>query len=100
MSKNISEENSRAGTASDAAVVQSGGVLSMHGFGGTIIRFFIIGGVLLFWGIASGRWVETFFISSPSRILSSFVTGFNFRGFIQHNLVTFQEIPTGFPVCA
>ena len=44
MSKDISEESSRAGTASDAAVVQSEGVLSMRGFGVTIIRFVIIGG--------------------------------------------------------
>jgi hypothetical protein len=69
MSKDISEENSRAGTASDAAVVQSGGVLSVHGFGVTIIRFVIIGGFLLLWEIASGRWIEPFLISSPSRIV-------------------------------
>jgi NitT/TauT family transport system permease protein len=100
MSKDISEENSRAGTASDAAVVQSGGVLSMHGFGVTIIRFVIIGGFLLLWEIASGRWIEPFLISSPSRILSSLVTGFTSGDLIQHTWVTFQEIAIGFPVGA
>jgi len=100
MSKDISEENSRAGTASNAAVVQSGGVLSMHGFGVTIIRFVIIGGFLLLWEIASGRWIEPFLISSPSRILSSLVTGFTSGDLIQHTWVTFQEIAIGFPVGA
>ena len=76
MSKDISEENSRAATASDAAWRKAGGVLSMRGFGVTVVRFAIIGGFLLLWEIASGRWIEPFLISSPSRILSSLITGF------------------------
>ena len=72
----------------------------MHGFGVTIIRFVIIGGFLLLWEIASGRWIEPFLISSPSRILSSLVTGFTSGDLIQHTWVTFQEIAIGFPVGA
>src|SRR4029434_4955525 len=100
MSKGISEENSRVSTASDAAVVQSGGLISMTVCGVTISRFVIIGGFLLLWEIASGRWIEPFLISSPSRILSSLVTGFISGDLIQHTWVTFQEIAIGFPVGA
>jgi NitT/TauT family transport system permease protein len=100
MSKDMSEETSRAGTASDARVVQSGGGLSIRGFGVTIIRVVIIGGFLLLWEIASGRWIEPFLISSPSRILSSLFTGFTSGDLIQHTWVTFQEIAIGFPAGA
>src|SRR5262245_12541581 len=87
MSKDMSEKTSRAGTASDARVVQSGGGLSIRGFGVTIIRVVIIGGFLLLWEIASGRWIEPFLISSPSRILSSLFTGFTSGDLIQHTWV-------------
>src|SRR5215831_12402678 len=100
MSKDMSEETSRAGTASDAPVVQSGGGLSIRGFGVTIIRVVIIGGFLLLWEIASGRWIEPFLISSPSRILSSLFSGFTSGDLIQHTWVTFQEIAIGFPAGA
>jgi NitT/TauT family transport system permease protein len=100
MSKNINQENSRVATASDAAVAQPGGVLSMRGLGVTIVRFAIIGGFLLLWEIASGRWIEPFLISSPSRILSSLIAGFRDGDLIQHTWVTFQEIAIGFPVGA
>src|SRR5262249_9509605 len=100
MSKDMSEETSRAGTASDARVVQSGGGLSIRGFGVTIIRVVIIGGFLLLWEIASGRWIEPFLISSPSRILSSLFSGFTSGDLIQHTWVTFQEIAIGFPAAA
>ncbi|HTN72775.1 MAG TPA: ABC transporter permease [Methylomirabilota bacterium] len=100
MSKNISQENSRAPTPSDAAVAQPGGILSRHGFGVTVCRFAIIGGFLLLWEIASGRWIEPFLISSPSRILSSLITGFREGDLIQHTWVTFQEIAIGFPIGA
>jgi NitT/TauT family transport system permease protein len=100
MSKNINQENSRPATASDAAVAQPGGVLSMRGLGVTVVRFAIIGGFLLLWEIASGRWIEPFLVSSPSRILSSLIAGFRDGDLIQHTWVTFQEIAIGFPVGA
>src|SRR5512132_4055301 len=100
MSKDISEESTRTARSSDAAVAQPGGVLSMRGLGVTIVRFAIIGGFLLLWEIASGRWIEPFLISSPSRILSSLIAGFRDGDLIQHTWVTFQEIAIGFPVGA
>ena len=100
MPNDISQEKSRAATASDTAVTQTGGLLSMRGFGVTVVRFAIIGGFLLLWEIASGRWLEPFLISSPSRILSSLITGFREGDLIQHTWVTFQEIAIGFPIGA
>src|SRR5262245_8413465 len=100
MSKDMSEETSRAGTASDAPVVQSGGGLSIRGFGVTIIRAVIIGGFLLLWEIASGRWIEPFLISSPSRIFASMMSSFHSGDLLQHTWVTFQEIAIGFPMGA
>lgn len=101
MSKHISEETSQPATPSAAdAVVQSRDVLSMHGLGVTIIRFVIIGGFLLLWEVASGRWIEPFLISSPSRIFSSLIAGFYSGDLLLHTWVTFQEIAIGFPLGA
>jgi NitT/TauT family transport system permease protein len=100
MSKDISQENSRAGSAPHGAGVQTGGALPIGGFGITLARFAIIGGFLLLWEIASGRWIEPFLISSPSRILSSLITGFREGDLFQHTWVTFQEIAIGFPIGA
>jgi NitT/TauT family transport system permease protein len=100
MSKDISQEKSRAGTAAEATVTQTGGILFMGGFGVTLIRFAIIGGFFLLWEIASGRWIEPFLISSPSRIFSSLITGFREGDLIQHSWVTLQEIAIGFPIGA
>lgn len=100
MSKDISQAKSRAGTAAEATVTQTGGVLSMGGFGVTLIRFAIIGGFFVLWEIASGRWIEPFLISSPSRIFSSLITGFREGDLIQHSWVTLQEIAIGFPIGA
>jgi NitT/TauT family transport system permease protein len=101
MSKHISEETSQPATPSAAdAVVQSRDVLSMHGLGVTIIRFVIIGGFLLLWEVASGRWIEPFLISSPSRIFSSLIAGFREGDLLLHTWVTFQEIAIGFPLGA
>ena len=99
MSKGVSQD-SRVTTAGDAPAVQARGRLSMHSFRVTIIRVAIIGGFLLLWEIASGRWIETFLISSPSRIFSSLITGFTAGDLIQHTWVTFQEIAIGFPLGA
>jgi NitT/TauT family transport system permease protein len=100
MSKDISQENSRAGSSSSGTVVQTGTGLPTGGFGITLARFVIIGGFLLLWEIASGRWIEPFLISSPTRILSSLVTGFREGDLFQHTWVTFQEIAIGFPMGA
>ena len=100
MSKDISRENSRAGSSSSGTVVQTGAGLPTGGFGITLARFVIIGGFLLLWEIASGRWIEPFLISSPTRILSSLVTGFREGDLFQHTWVTFQEIAIGFPMGA
>ena len=100
MPNDISQEKSRGATASDTAVTQTRGLLSMRGFGVTVVRFALIGGFLLLWEIASGRWIEPFLISSPSRILSSLITGFREGDLIQHTWVTFQEIAIGFPIGA
>src|ERR1043166_2156236 len=99
MSKGVSQD-SQVTTAGDAPAVQARGRLSMHSFRVTIIRVAIIGGFLLLWEIASGRWIETFLISSPSRIFSSLITGFTAGDLIQHTWVTFQEIAIGFPLGA
>jgi NitT/TauT family transport system permease protein len=100
MSKNMRQEDSRAGTTSETNVTQARATFSMHGFRVTLVRMAIISGFLLLWQIASGRWIEPFLISSPSRILASLVTGFRDGDLLQHTWVTFQEIAIGFPVGA
>jgi NitT/TauT family transport system permease protein len=100
MSKDLSQENSRAGPPSSGTVVQTGAALPMGGFTITLVRFAIIAGFLLLWEIASGRWIEPFLISSPTRILSSLITGFREGDLFQHTWVTFQEIAIGFPIGA
>jgi NitT/TauT family transport system permease protein len=66
----------------------------------TLIRSAIIIGFLLTWEVASGRWIEPFLISSPSRILTSLVTGFYSGDLLQHTWVTFMEIAIGYPIGA
>jgi NitT/TauT family transport system permease protein len=99
MSKGTSED-SRVGAASEAKVAATGVAFSMRGFGVTVVRVAIIGGFLLLWEIASGRWIEPFLISSPSRIIASLITGFSSGDLIQHTWVTFEEIAIGFPLGA
>ena len=72
----------------------------MRGFCVTLVRIAIIGGFLLLWQIASGRWIEPFLISSPSRIFWSLIAGFRDGDLLQHTWVTFEEIAIGFPVGA
>ena len=71
-----------------------------RGLGVTIVRVAIIGGFFLLWEIASGRWVEPFLISSPSRIFSSLIAGFRDGDLLQHTWVTFEEIAIGYPLGA
>jgi NitT/TauT family transport system permease protein len=73
---------------------------SGRGLGVTLLRAGIIGGFLLLWEIAAGRWIEVFLISSPSRIFSSFISHFQTGDLLQHSWVTFQEIAIGFPLGA
>jgi NitT/TauT family transport system permease protein len=73
---------------------------SARGLGVTLVRTAIIAGFLVLWEIASGRWVEVFLISSPSRIFSSLLTGFTEGDLLQHTWVTFTEIAIGFPIGA
>ena len=66
----------------------------------TVIRTAFIVGFFLAWELASGRWIEPFLISSPSRILSSLLTGFSSGELLQHTWVTFLEVAIGFPIGA
>jgi len=100
MSKNISQEDSRTATAGDTNVARTSAAFSMRGFVVTLVRIAIIGGFLLLWQIASGRWIEPFLISSPSRIFWSLIAGFRDGDLLQHTWVTFEEIAIGFPVGA
>jgi NitT/TauT family transport system permease protein len=64
------------------------------------IRFAVVGGFFLLWEIASGRWIEAFLISSPSKIWRAFLTAFESGDLLTHTWVTFQEIGIGFPIGA
>jgi NitT/TauT family transport system permease protein len=66
----------------------------------TLTRTAIILGFLLLWELASGRWIEPFLISSPSRIFTSLISGFREGDLFQHSWVTFTEIAIGFPIGA
>ncbi len=60
----------------------------------------VVGGFFLLWEIASGRWIEPFLISSPSRIFISFIDHIREGSLIEHFWVTFKEIGIGFPLGA
>jgi NitT/TauT family transport system permease protein len=64
------------------------------------IRLVVVGGFFLLWEIASGRWIEPFLISSPSKIWVSFVNALESGDLVTHTWVTFQEIGIGFPIGA
>jgi NitT/TauT family transport system permease protein len=100
MSKDVIQERSRAAASGDATVLPSESGRSVRAIGVTILRVVIIGGFLLLWEVASGRWIEPFLISSPSRIFSSMLAGFYSGDLLQHTWVTFQEIAIGFPLGA
>lgn len=72
----------------------------MRRIGVTAVRLFLIFGFLFLWEVASGRWIEPFLISSPSRIFSSLIAGFHSGDLLLHTWVTFQEIAIGFPLGA
>ena len=74
--------------------------LTLRGLSITLGRFGIIFGFFILWEVASGRWIEPFLISSPSRIFTSLVDGFISGDLLQHTWVTFEEIAVGFPIGA
>src|SRR5690349_22526328 len=96
----MSREDSPATAVPAASVEKPRGRFSPRGFGITALRVVIIGGFLLLWELASGRWIEPFLISSPSKIIVSLITGFTSGDLLQHTWVTLQEIAIGFPLGA
>jgi NitT/TauT family transport system permease protein len=100
MPQEVGHNRTRSARSNDTVVPSNSAPLSMRGLGITAIRVAIIGGFLLLWEIASGRWIEPFLISSPSRIFMSLITGFREGDLVQHTWVTFQEIAIGFPIGA
>lgn len=100
MSKDLSQERPGVASSNDAAVLPKTNAFSLRGIGVTIVRVAIIGGFLLLWEVASGRWIEPFLISSPSRIFSSMISGFHSGDLLQHTWVTFLEIAIGYPLGA
>jgi NitT/TauT family transport system permease protein len=100
MSNEVGHDQTRTARSSDTVTPSNNAPLSMRGFGITAVRVAIIGGFLLLWEVASGRWLEPFLISSPSRIFASLITGFRDGDLVQHTWVTFQEVAIGFPVGA
>jgi sulfonate transport system permease protein len=100
MSKDISQEQHRVAPANAAAVPPTRAALSTRSLTVNCLRLAIILGFLFLWEIASGRWIEPFLISSPSRIFSSLISGFHSGDLLQHSWVTLQEIAIGFPLGA
>jgi len=100
MSDELSREQTGSNTAKTAAAPLTDAAPSMRGLGVTAVRVAIIGGFFLLWEIASGRWIEPFLISSPGRIFTSLISGFQSGDLLQHTWVTFEEIAIGFPVGA
>jgi NitT/TauT family transport system permease protein len=96
----LSEEPPRRTPSTNADGVPKSAGRSKRAVGVIVVRFAIIGGFLLLWQIASGPWIEPFLISSPSRIFSSLIAGFQTGDLFQHTWVTFVEIAIGFPVGA
>src|SRR6478672_12768075 len=91
---------SRPGRPKDAVRPTKHAVIPMGAMGVNLARVAIIGGFLLLWEIASGKWIEPFLVSSPSRIFLSLISGYRDGDLLQHTWVTFQEIAIGFPIGA
>src|SRR5918996_1032811 len=100
MADQVRQEETRSTASSTEGPTPRAPVRSLGSMGVTLARFSIILGFFLAWELASGRWIEPFLISSPSRIFSSLVTGFQSGDLLQHTWVTFVEIAIGFPVGA
>jgi len=100
VSKEVSQDQPKIASAQDDVALKREAGFSSRCLGITLLRFGIVGGFLLLWQFASGRWIEPFLISSPSRIFASLVTGFHSGDLLQHTWVTFTEIAIGFPLGA
>jgi len=100
MSEQASREQTTGSAKQRGASPAAAAPFSLHGVRITIIRVAIIGGFFLLWEIASGRWIEPFLVSSPSRIFWALIAGFSDGELLQHTWVTFEEIAIGFPIGA
>lgn len=98
VSKDVSHEHTKNSSAQDDTALKRESGFNSRGLGITLLRIGIVGGFLLLWQIASGRWIEPFLISSPSRIFTSLITNFQSGDLLQHTWVTFTEIAIGFPL--
>jgi len=65
-----------------------------------LVRISLIGGFLGAWELTSGRWVEPFLISSPTRIFWALVSHLHAGSLLAHFWVTCTEIGLGFPLGA
>ncbi len=99
MTEPVSQERAQE-VSSRPFTAAAKGVISRRTLYVTLLRTGIVVGFLLAWELASGRWIEPFLISSPSRILTSLVTGFSSGELLQHTWVTFLEVAIGFPIGA
>jgi NitT/TauT family transport system permease protein len=100
VSKDASQEHSQNRSPQDVVALKRKVSFNSRGMRITLVRVAFIGGFLLLWQIASGRWIEPFLISSPSRIFTSLISGFQSGDLLQHTWVTFTEIAIGFPLGA
>jgi NitT/TauT family transport system permease protein len=100
MSDKVSQEPSRTAPGAITAAASGAAARSMGAISVTLIRFAIVIGFFALWEIASGRWIEPFLISSPSRIFTSLISGFREGDLFQHSWVTLIEIAIGFPIGA
>jgi NitT/TauT family transport system permease protein len=100
MSEQRNPDQAVVSATQQPAAPAGGAPFSIHGLRITAIRFAIIGGFFLLWEIASGRWIEPFLVSSPSRIFWALIAGFSDGDLLQHTWVTFEEIAIGFPIGA
>src|SRR5438445_11375285 len=100
MSDKVSREPSGTAPGGITAAASGAAARSMGAISVTLIRFAIVIGFFALWEIASGRWIEPFLISSPSRIFTSLISGFREGDLLQHSWVTLQEIAIGFPIGA
>ena len=99
MTEQVGQDRSRS-SSSEVRTTPAKSMFSKRGLTVTVIRTTIILGFFLAWELASGRWIEPFLISSPSRIFTSLLTGFQSGDLLQHTWVTFLEVAIGFPIGA
>lgn len=100
MSEEIGQKSTPIAASDQPMAAPAKSALTLRGLSITLARFGIIFGFFLLWEVASGRWIEPFLISSPSRIFTSLVDGFISGDLLQHTWVTFEEIAIGFPIGA